>query len=214
VTFLQEYSTSSSEEAVEDTLQKFSKQSDFLDAVVTHWRPSSASANAGSPTGGSVLDALRSGISEADDDLRKEENPAENALGLRVGAWIIRPEDLPVLEAISVGAAAATAVLGPGGMTAAAVVTAVSGFAALCWKAWRKGATLSTDEVAVLGFLKVHGPLSMEDLKAMAAAQLKDMTAERVELAMKSLGEVELLNGELVDLVRKDPSGRWKVRPV
>jgi hypothetical protein len=189
-------------------LQKFTKQSDFLDAAMTHCQQASA------PNGGAVFDALRSGISEADGELRSEEHATDSALGLRVGAWIIRPEDIPVLEAISVGAAAATAAYGPGGMTAAAVVTAVSGFAALCWKAWRKGATLSPDEVAVLGFLKVHGPLSLEDLKTMAAAQLKGMTADRVELAMNSLGEVELLNGELVDLVRKDASGRWKVRPV
>ena len=187
-------------------MQKFSKQSDFLDAAMTHVQPGTA--------GGAVFEALRSGISEADGELRKEAHATDSALGLRVGAWIIRSEDIPVLEAISIGAAAATAVAGPVGLTAAAVVTAVSGFATLCWKAWRKGATLSKDEVAVLGFLQVHGPLSVEDLKTMAASQLKDMTAERVELAMKSLGEVELLSGELVDLVRKDASGRWKVRSI
>jgi hypothetical protein len=191
---------------LEDSLQKFSKQSDFLDAAMKHIQPEAADST--------VFDALRSGISDADVELRKEEHATDSALGLRVGAWIIRSEDIPVLEAISIGAAAATAVAGPAGLTAAAVVTAVSGFATLCWKAWRKGATLSKDEVAVLGFLRVHGPLSMEDLKPMAASQIKDMTADHVELAMKSLGEVELLNGELVDLVRKDASGRWKVRPV
>jgi len=194
-------------------VQKFTTQNEFLNALSTHWQ-SQPSTTAAHTTDAAILDALRAGVQQADTDVRQEEQSRDGALGLRIGGWIIRPEDLPVLDAISVGAAAAAAAFGPGGMTAVAVVAAVSGFASLCWKAWRKGASLSPDEVAVLGFLKLHGPMALEDLKKMAAAQLDGFSEDRVELSLKSLRDVELLNGDLVDLVRIDESGRWRARPI
>jgi len=127
-------------------MRSFETEQEFLDAVAqalpddTH-------------TDGLLSRAVLAGVHEADVGARQT-GPAEaRGLNLRLKGWVLRNEDLPVIEGIGIVGAAATASLAPGGIAAAAVITAVTSFSAMCWKAWRKGAPLSRSEIAVLGFL-------------------------------------------------------------
>jgi hypothetical protein len=117
-----------------------------------------------------------------------------------------------VTELIGVVGAAAAAALAPGAIVAAAMVTALSSFAALVWKAWRKGAKLTKAEVATLGFLEVHGPMSDQDLLAKAPVALEGLSTAEVQRAIQTLQDVELRDGDVVSLIRRDASGLWRAR--
>ena len=117
-------------------------------------------------------------------------------------------------ELIGVVGAAAAAALAPGAIVAAAVVTTLSSFAALVWKAWRKGAKLTKAEVAILGFLEVQGPMSEEDLLAKAPAALEGLSTVDVKRAIQTLQDVELRDGDIVALIRRDASGLWRARGI
>lgn len=185
-------------------MRAFSSESEFLDAIAERW-----------PGGGTELEqALRDGVGAAESEARSEQGAADGSLDLRLGSWVLRSEDLPVAEAIGLVGAALAAALAPGAIAAGAVVTAVTGFATLCWKAWRKGAPLSRDEIAVLGLLQVHGPMTLEQLQKRAASELEGLAPDDVERTLQSLTDVELRDGRLVELVRQDASGRWRARPV
>ncbi|SRR5712691_2152016 len=161
-----------------------------------------------------VRTALTAGIGQGEMQSREDVPNPDGTLNLRLNAWILREQDIPVTEIIGVVGAAAAMALAPGAIAAGAVITALSAFAAMCWKAWRKGAKLSKAEIAVLAFLEVHGPMSLDDLKAKAPAALEGLTAADVEQAMQSLQDVELRDGAIVELLRKDTAGLWRARPI
>jgi hypothetical protein len=77
----------------------------------------------------------------------------------------------------------------------------------MCWKAWQKGAPLSRDEIVLLGAMQRHGPMGLEEL----AAKIPEMSSEKVVGALRSLSDVQLRNGQLISLVRRDASGRWRL---
>ncbi len=155
--------------------------------------------------------ALQQGVQEAERETLGGDAAADG-LNLQVGNWVIRDKDLPVLEAIGMVGAAITAVMAPGALAAGAVVAGLTSFAKLAWSTWRKSARLSQGEIAVIAFLQMEGPLSLEDLLARAAEVLPDLSADEVKSALLSLTDVEQLDGDIVELVRKDASGRWRVR--
>lgn len=157
--------------------------------------------------------ALASGIGAGELDSRDDPALDDGGLNLRLNNFVLRDQDVPMTEVIGVVGAAAAAALAPGALVAGALVTALSSFAALAWKAWRKGAKLTTPEVAVLGFLEVQGPMSEDDLVAKAPAGLEGLTSVDVERALQTLQDVELRDGDLVSLIRKDASGLWRARP-
>jgi hypothetical protein len=161
-----------------------------------------------------IRNALTAGIGTGEQDSRDDPPNSDGALNLRLNSWILREQDIPFTELIGVVGAAVAAALLPGGITAAAVLTALSAFAGLAWKAWRKGAKLSKIEVAVLGFLEMQGPMSLEDLKVNAPLALKDISKTDVERALQSLQDVELRDGNIVELIRKDASGLWRTQPI
>jgi Fe2+ or Zn2+ uptake regulation protein len=66
----------------------------------------------------------------------------------------------------------------------------------------------------VLGVLHTRGPLSQDDLTTLAMDAFPQMTQAQVAQTLQSLQDVELLDGDIVELVRKDASGRWRVRNV
>jgi hypothetical protein len=153
--------------------------------------------------------ALVEGINQGETEQRDEAKLADGTLHLRVSNWVLRGQDLPVLELIGIVGAAATAALAPGAIAAGAVITALSSFAELCWKTWRKGAPLSKAEIAVLGFVQVHGPISLEDLKAKASGPLQ-LTPKDIDNAVQTLQQVELRDGSVVALIRQDAAGQWR----
>jgi len=187
-------------------MHTFATETEFNGAIDDSLRGSVASAD--------IRNALVAGIGAGEQDSRKDPADADAGLNLRLNGWVLREQDIPMTELIGIVGAAATAVLAPGVIAAGAVVTALSGFAALAWKAWRRGAKLSKAEIATLGFLEVQGPMSLADLKARAPAALEGVSAADVERAIKSLQDVELRDGEIVELIRKDASGLWRSRPI
>ena len=188
------------------TMRTFVTETEFIGAIDTALQDSATSDE--------LRNALTVGIGTGEQDSRDDPVKADGALNLRLKSWILREQDIPVTELIGVVGAAATAALAPGVIVAGAVLTALSAFAAMTWKAWRKGAKLSKAEVAVLGFLEVQGPMSVDDLKARAPAALAGVSATDVEHAMQSLQDVELRDGDIVALIRKDASGLWRARPI
>jgi hypothetical protein len=183
-------------------MHQFNTEGEFLAALGDRWR--------GNADGPELLAALSAGVGRAEAEVRQDGDGEEAGLDLRLKGWVLRNEDLPVAEAIGVVAAVVTAATGPVGLTAAAAVAAVSGFATMCWKAWRRGAPLSRNEIALLGFLEVHGPMTEEALVSKVTAQFPDMTAEDVRSDLQSLGDVNLRDGSVAELVRRDASGRWR----
>lgn len=161
-----------------------------------------------------LRDAISAGIAKGDAEARGGNPGDAGTLNLRIAGWVLREEDVPVSEMIGIVGVAVTAALAPGAIAVGAIVTAVTTFAALCWKAWRKGARLSKPEIAVLGFLKVHGAMTLDDLKTRAATALPDIPAADIDRAVAKLQDVELRNGDIVDLIRKDSAGMWHARPV
>jgi hypothetical protein len=159
----------------------------------------------------SVRAALVEGVDRGETEHRGEPRSTGGALNLRIGNWVLRTQDMPVLELIGMAAAAATALLAPEAIAAGAVVTGLSSFAGLCWKTWRKGAPLSKAEIAVLGFVQVHGPIALPDLETKATGALGLTTAD-IDNAVLTLQEVETRDGDVVALIRKDAAGQWRVR--
>jgi hypothetical protein len=166
-------------------------------------------------TASAASDALRSaivsGIDQGEAEHRGETQAADGALNLRIGGWVLRGQDTPILELIGIVAAAATAAVVPGAILAVPIITAVSSFATLCWKAWRKGAPLTKPEVAVLGFIGVHQPIDQADLLTKMHGTL-DLTDDQIAKAFKTLQEVMLRDGSVVSLIRKDAADQWRTQ--
>lgn len=155
---------------------------------------------------------LAAGLEKAEVELREEADPdSGEGLNLRIGRFVLREEDLPVVEAIGIVSAAAVALLAPAAV-AAGIIAVVGNFAAMTWKAWRKGARLSPNEIKILGLLEIHGPLDAEELLRLAAQIDPGLTPETVDRALATLGDVEMRDGDIVSLVRVDASGRLCAR--
>lgn len=183
-------------------MRTFTTESEFTEAI-------GASLESLPPE---VLAAVCTGIAAGDAAARGAATGADGTLNLRIGGWVLRDQDAPVAELIGIVGAAATAALVPGAIAAGAVVTALTTFAALAWKVWRRGGRLSGPEIAVLGFLEVQGPMTLDELKLRAPAGLPDVSATDVERAFATLQDVELRDGDIVSLIRQDAAGLWRVR--
>ena len=186
------------------TMRTFTTEAEFTGAVSDALSPGKLPPE--------VRAALTAGIGAAEADSRDGAVVEDGAFNLRISDWVLREQDLPVAETIAVVGAAAAGLLAPGVVIAGAVVTALSAFAALAWKVWRKGAKLSKAEIAVLGLLEVHGPMTGEALQAKAAAALPDISPSAVAAALTTLRDVELRDGDLVELIRQDAAGQWRAR--
>ena len=186
-------------------MRTFETAADFEAAVDEAMRPILADAE--------MRRQLAAGMEQAEGELRGEADPnSDDGLNLRLGRFVLREEDLPVVEAIGVVSAAAVALLAPAAVAAGMIVTAVSSFAAMTWKAWRKGARLAPNEIKVLGLLKIHGPLAAEELRRLALEVDPGLTPDIVDRALASLGDVEMRDGDIVSLIRTDASGRLCAR--
>lgn len=158
-----------------------------------------------------ILDALSAGMAQSEEALLTEVKPVDG-LNLRVGQWVLRDRDIPVIEAITMVGAALGAVAAPGAIAIGTVLAGLTAFAKFAWSAWRRSTRLSRDEIAILGLLHTRGALSMEDLTTLAMDAFAPMTQTQVAQSMASLQDVELLSGDIVELVRQDASGRWRIR--
>ena len=173
----------------------------------------SAVAEALPPIDEDLRRQLALGVENAELEYRKDsaEHQGEG-LNLRLGRFVMRDEDLPVVQAIGIATAAALALLTPGVIVAGAIVTAVSGFAGLVWKGWRDGAMMTPNEIAVLGLLQLHGPVTAEELRRLGAARNPPLAPETIDRALASLGEMEMRDGDIVSFIREDGAGLLRAR--
>lgn len=167
-----------------------------------------AEAMAAAPIDEDLRRRIAASVQDAELDYRRETAGSAGAgLNLRLGRFVMRDEDLPVVEAIGIATTAALALMTPGVLVAGAIVTAVSGFAALVWKGWRNGAMLTPDQIAVLGLVKLNGPVKAEELHRLGAARNPPLASETIDRALASLREVEMRDGDIVSFLREDGSG-------
>lgn len=183
-------------------LSTYRTQADFLDAVSSVLDADGAAWD--------VRSALVSGIASADDGLRRERASESLALDLKVGAWVIRDDDVPIIQALNAVGAAVAASLATGGVALPSVALAVTGLADLCWRAWRKSARLSELQLAVYGFLAGQGPMKVDALAACLASDARAVAPEVLEGTLRGLTEFDLSNGNVVALVAQEPDGAWK----
>jgi hypothetical protein len=185
-------------------ITRFSTEAEFIVEVQRRLQVQNVPEN--------VAGALADGIAAADRAVRAEAprvNPTVQ--NLRIGAWFIRSDDLPLFDAIAaIGGVGAT--LASGGVLApAAALGAAVSFAKASWQVWRRGARLSAEQLSVLRVLSLRGPLASEDLGHALAAESAGSDVERL---LHDLETVELHDGALVSLVRREADGRWKALPV
>jgi hypothetical protein len=184
-------------------LTTYKTKAEFLTAVLPHLQLEDAQGN--------IRSALVSGISSAEDDLREDAlRDKAQAFHLKVGSWIIRDDDLPIFEAVSSIATAVALTLSTAGLAWPAISTALSQIANMCWRVWRRGAHLSARQVAVYGFLKAHGPLTVDALAEALNKIGKEFAHDDVASTLRSLSEIELSNGQIVKLANKDANEYWK----
>lgn len=184
-------------------LTTFKTQDEFLSALSEQMDKANAA--------GDQRSALLAGLAKADDELRAATHTRGSAaLNLKVGSWVIRDADLPLIAAVSATGTAVAATLATAGIAWPLIAAALTSLADVCWKAWRKGARLSEPQVRVYGLLQSSGPLSKDGL-----AELLDHLGDKMELValtatLNSLTEVELSDGDIISLAREDNGGFWR----
>jgi len=184
----------------------YETQGEFLDAVSAVLDDDGAS--------GDLQSALLSGIAIADDDLRTGKQAEALALNLKVGTWVIRDDDVPVIQALGAIAAAVAASLATGGLALPSVAVAVTAFADLCWRAWRKGARLTESELAVYGFLAAQGPMNEETLRSRLAEDDRGVSSDTLSATLNHLSAFDISDGHVVALVAKETDGTWRARKI
>ena len=159
-----------------------------------------------------VRAALVAGISSADDALTRATAERESlALNLKVGTWVIRDDDLPLFQALNTAGAAIALTLTTGGMAWPAIVAALTGFADLCWRAWRRGVRLSSLQVAVYGFLQARGPTKADALcRHMRDGHGESVSLDVVTATLASLHELDTNDGRVIALAARDEHGVWR----
>lgn len=182
---------------------KFKTRNEFLDAVSSGLADEGISEDIGA--------ALVSGIADADEALRQA--PAQrssSALNLKVGAWVIRDEDLPLLRSLGNTATAVAASLVSGGLALPAVAAAVSSLADICWQVWKKGGRLSSSQVLVYGFLRAHGPASTDRLAEYLREKGEERSVDEVNATLYSLKSLELNDGHLLSMAEELGDDVWR----
>jgi hypothetical protein len=188
-------------------LETYGSKAEFLSAVSSTLESDDISSD--------VSAAVVSGISAADDGLRATATPAQSvAFNLRIGAWVVSDEDLPIIRAIGAVAAAVAASLATGGVALPLTAPAITELANLCWQAWRKGARLNSTQILVFGFLQTHGPVTVTRLESLLRTQGNDLSRDEIRTTLHSLTEFELNDGSLLALADRGDGDVWKALKV
>jgi hypothetical protein len=188
-------------------ITKYATQAEFLGGV--------SSVLDAEDEDGDLREALLSGIASADDEVRATaQDRGSLALNLKAGSWIIRDDDLPLIQALSALAGAVAASVGTAGLALPSVAVAVTALADLCWRAWRKGARLSEPQLAVYGFLAAHGPMSADAVAKFLAEDGMPMSTEALGATLRTLGAFDMNDGRVVALVNQQDDGSWKAMKV
>jgi hypothetical protein len=158
-------------------------------------------------------EAIVRGVGASERELREDMQP-DGGLNLRIGTWVMRDVDIPVIEAIAMVGGTIVALATPGPLAVASLVAGVTAFSKLVWSTWRKSAKLSKDEIAIIGLLQMHGPVTLEHLQELGIRVFPHMSKDSVVASLVSLSDVELIDGNIIEVVRRDASDRWRLRNI
>jgi hypothetical protein len=157
--------------------------------------------------------AIVDGVGQADDRLAEWKEQDNAGQDLRLGRWFIRSDDFPFIQLLGSVAAAVVALAASGGVQAASLVSPITAFAAACWQMRRKGATLTDEQLAVLGVLSTSQGIGVQAIAEKLASTGRKTTGRKVLETLHSLLGLELYDGTVVALVR--PEGdNWKAQRV
>ncbi len=161
-----------------------------------------------------VAAVLAAGVAAGEDAYRATPAlPGQTALNLRIGRYVIRDEDLPVVETIGSAAAGLATVAASAGIAWPAIVPAITAIATLGWTLWRKGALLTPRQLRVVGLLRNLGPCPAATLAPLAAVD-GVVPEDALDGVLQSLKEVETRDGTLVALAVIDGQMFWRARGV
>ncbi len=181
--------------------KSFQTQQDFLNAVAETLPQNDAEAG--------LREAIVNGICQADNNLAGWSEQDNAGLELRVGRWFIRNDDVPFFQLLEAVASGALTLAASGGAQASSLIGPISNFVSACWQLRRKGAKLTTEQVAVLGLLSTNETVSAESVIKKLDAIGRKIPADKVEGILYSLASVELYDGSVVPLVRVDGK-QWR----
>lgn len=137
--------------------------------------------------------------------------PGETALNLRIGRYLIRDDDLPIIETIGTAASALAATGATGGIALPTLIPALTGLATLAWKLWRKGTKLTREDLALIAVLQRHDAGTAEQLLPLAqAAGVEVLTKEALEAKLRRLGDLETRDGTVIKLAKRAEDGTWR----
>ncbi|MBX5484488.1 MAG: hypothetical protein IRZ16_21920 [Myxococcaceae bacterium] len=147
--------------------------------------------------------------------LFEEADSSGRGLGIVVGRWVIRDDDLSLLDWIApvvISISAATVARSPA-YTTSAVLGTIAAIFRFVRTLMRKGATLSADEARVLAAIKA---CDEPPTTGVLFERLRDRgieTMAQLEDALARLQEVRTRSG-LVALVTQDSRSRWNISGV
>lgn len=131
--------------------------------------------------------------------------------GLRVGTWVIRDEDLNLLDAFATGVLAGFGAVA-GGPIVVAVATACVAGAKLVWAASRKGITLSKDQQVVITALQTYKTgCTKEQLSQWLTENFRSggWSPDKVSITLAQLEKIATYDGTVVAIAQKDGRGCW-----
>lgn len=130
--------------------------------------------------------------------------------------WVIKNDDLALMDAIldGVRSAAAAGFFVGAPLAHPAEWAAIAGIAApilkVCRNALRKGKTLDPDTYAVLAAVKALGPVSERTILESLRTHDAKWTLDAVRSALVLLKAMPMTNGEPRQLASEDGSGEWR----
>jgi len=134
--------------------------------------------------------------------------------------WVIKNDDLALMDAIldGVRSAAAAGFFVGAPLAHPAEWGAIAGIAVpilkVCRNAIREGKTLDPHTYTVLAAVKSLGPISESALLESLCTHDKKWTLEAVRAALMSLKAMPVANGEPRQLVSENESGQWRTAGV
>ncbi len=163
-------------------------------------------------SGKQLAEAIAEELSE---ERTRESPPGSLGLMLPVVCWVIRDEDLALLDALWAGLTAAASVnFFQQSLTVSAITGIVAAVFKTVRKAWKKGASIGPLQYRLLlGLRRSERGLTVAEATAWVNAAVDldgaGLTEDSVREELKVLSKVRLRDGSVVALAMEDHEGRW-----
>jgi hypothetical protein len=181
---------------------RFKTEREFLDAVNARFVERQVPAD--------VRAAILSGIEDAGRTVSQGSRVNPSAMNLRLGTWFIRKDDVPIFDALAAAGGLAVTLTTGGAVAPASAATGIANAAKMVWQVWRKGARLSKRQVLLLNLLHTNAAQSVEEITGKLQKAPEPLESTEAEEVLRSLEMVELHDGTIVPLARRDDDGRWR----